>query len=73
MPSEDPPNPIVQALDDADAPERTTMFVATVQWDADSEYQDVKEIDDVLREAGYETRMASNNSQLLVMREETDG
>jgi len=49
--------------------ERSTMFVGTVEWGADSEFEDVQAVLGALESAGYNTRMASDNSHLLVMRE----
>ena len=62
---------MVGMTDDETEPieERCTKFVATVHWDEDSEFDDVGVIRDALEQQGYDTRMASNNSQLLVMRE----
>lgn len=55
-----------------DGVERSTMFAATVEWGADSEIGDVRSIREALESGGYQTRMATDNSQLLVMREECD-
>jgi hypothetical protein len=54
---------------DDGAPKRSTMFVGTVEWGADSEIDDVQAVTGALESAGYDTRMASDNSHLLVMRE----
>lgn len=56
-------------MTDDGATERSTMFVGTFEWGADSEFDDVEAVDGALESAGYDTRMASDNSHLLVMRE----
>lgn len=50
--------------------ERTTEFIATIHWDADSQWNDVMDIDDAMLDLGYQTRIARDNSQLMVFRDD---
>ena len=52
---------------------RSTVFIGTVEWERDSEFDDVKAVSGALEDAGYDTRMASDNSHLLVMRRSEGG
>lgn len=52
------------------AKERSTRFVATVMLEPDSEWDDVESIIETIEDAGYNTRMSSDNSQVLVTKEE---
>jgi mannitol/fructose-specific phosphotransferase system IIA component len=52
------------------ARQRTTQFVATISWDEDSHFDDVRSISQLMEEAGYSTRMAADNSTMMVLRNE---
>lgn len=52
-----------------DATERTTAFVATVDFDEDTELEDTERIANALESSGYDTRIKGDNSGYLVMRE----
>jgi hypothetical protein len=53
----------------AEASQRSTEFIATISWDEDSEWEDVIGVTLSMKQMGYGTRMAADNSEMLVFRD----